>query len=44
MTVAALRNASGDITVFIGPDHALKETDELVVVGRNDDLIEVQKL
>lgn len=44
VTVAALRNASGDITVFIGPDYQLKETDELVMVGRNDDLIEVQKL
>lgn len=44
VTVAALRSAVGDITVFIGPDYRLDATDELVVVGRNDDLVRVQSL
>lgn len=44
VTVAALRGAAGDITVFIGPDYRLKADEELVIVGRNDDLARVQKL
>lgn len=44
VTVAALRNAAGDITVFIGPEHFLEADEELIVVGRNDDLARVQGL
>lgn len=44
VTVAALRGASGDITVLIGPEYLLKADDELIIVGRNDDLSMVQKL
>lgn len=44
VTVAALRSAAGDIAVMIAPDYKLKADDELVVVGRNDDLTMVQKL
>jgi len=44
VTVAAPRSAAGDITVFIGPDYKLDATDELIVVGRNDDLVRVQAL
>ena len=44
VTVAALRSAGGDITVLIGPEYRLKTDDELIVVGRNDDLAVVQKL
>lgn len=44
VTVAALRSAAGDITVFIGPDYQLKADDELIIVGTNDDLTRVQNL
>ena len=44
VTVAALRSAAGDITVMIAPEYRLQADDELIIVGRNDDLMQVQKL
>lgn len=44
VTVAALRKADGDLTVFVDAKYPLKATDELIVVGSNDDLTRVQQL
>ena len=44
VTVAALRKSDGDVTVFVDADYRLKTNDELIVVGRNEDLERVQKL
>ena len=44
VTVAALRKADGDVTVFVDAGYRLKADDELIVVGRNEDLERVQKL
>ena len=44
VTVAALRKSDGDVTVFVDADYRLKADDELIVVGRNEDLERVQKL
>ena len=44
VTVAALRMVDGDVTVFVDAGYRLKADDELIVVGRNEDLERVQKL
>jgi len=44
VTVAALRKADGDVTVFVDATYKLEANDELIVVGNNDDLTRVQKL
>lgn len=44
VTVAAMRKADGDLTVFVDANYRLEADDELVVVGSNDDLDRVQKL
>ena len=44
MTVAAIRKADGDITVFVDANYKLGSRDELIVLGNNDDLSRVQKL
>lgn len=44
VTVAALRKADGDLTVFVDANYRLKADDELVIVGSNDDLAQVQRL
>ena len=44
VTVAALRKADGDLTVFVDAGYRLKADDELVLVGSNEDLVRVQNL
>lgn len=44
VTVAAMRKADGDLTVFVDANYQLKADDELILVGNNDDLARVQKL
>lgn len=44
VTVAAFRKADGDLTVFVDINYRLKANDELVILGSNDDLAQVQKL
>ena len=44
VTVAALRKADGDLTVFVDAGYRLKGDDELILVGSHDDLARVQKL
>lgn len=44
VTVAAVRKADGDVSVFLDANYCLESEDELVVIGRNDDLVRVQKL
>lgn len=44
VTVAAVRKADGDVTVFVDANYRLAETDELVIIGGNDDLARVQRL
>lgn len=44
VTVAALRKADGDLTVFVDAGYRLKADDELVLVGSNEDLARVQNL
>ena len=44
VTVAALRKADGDLTVFVDAGYRLKGDDELILVGSHDDLSRVQKL
>ena len=44
VTVAAIRKADGDITVFVDANYKLGSRDELIVLGNNDDLSRVQKL
>lgn len=44
VTVAALRKADGDVSVFVDASYRLTMEDELIVVGNNDDLSRVQKL
>ena len=44
VTVAALRKADGDVSVFVDASYRLTTEDELIVVGNNDDLSRVQKL
>ena len=44
VTVAALRKADGDLTVFVGADDVLGAGDILVILGSNDDMDRVQKL
>lgn len=44
VTVAALRKADGDVTVFVDAAYRLEAADELIVVGSNDDLARVQEL
>lgn len=44
VNIIALRQEGGAITVNVGPEYALKQTDIMVVLGSNDDLLRVQKL
>ncbi len=44
VTVIAMRQAGGDITVFVRPDRPFAEEDILVLLGSNEDLNRVQKL
>lgn len=44
VTVIAVREADGDITVFVRPDQPFGAEDILVLLGNNDDLNRVQKL
>ena len=44
VTVAALRQADGDVKVMLDIDYQLQATDELVIVGGNDNLEQVQRL
>lgn len=44
VTVAALRKADGDLTVFVDAKYPLQVTDELIIVGSNENLARVQKL
>lgn len=44
VTVAALRRASGDVTVNIDPNYQLEAGDVLIIVGNNEDLARVQKI
>ena len=44
VTVAAMRKADGDLTVFVDANYRLEADDELVGVGSNDDRDRVQKL
>ena len=44
VTVAALRTADDDLTVFVDAGYRLKADDELVLVGSNEDLARVQNL
>ena len=44
VTVAALRKADGDLTVFVDAGYRLKGDDELILVCSHDDLARVQKL
>lgn len=44
VTVAALRKSDGDLTVFVDANYPLKATDELIVVGSNENLARVQKI
>lgn len=44
VTVAALRQADGDVKVILDGEYRLQATDELVIVGANDDLEQVQRL
>ena len=44
VTIAAIHQPDGEISVFFGPNYAMKESDVLILVGNNDDLARVQKL
>lgn len=44
VTVAAVRKADGDLSVFVDANVPLKADDELILVGKNDDLTRVQQL
>ena len=44
VTVAALRKADGDLTVFVDAGYRLKSDDALLLVGNNEDLARVQTL
>jgi len=44
VTVAAIRKTDGDVTVFVDANYKLAASDELIVIGSNDDLNRVQKL
>lgn len=44
VTVAALRQADGDVKVMVDISYRLQANDELVIVGNNDDLAQVQKI
>lgn len=44
VTVAGLRKADGDLTVFVDAAYQLNADDELLLVGNNDDLARVQQL
>ena len=44
VTVAGLRKADGDLTVFVDANYKLNADDELLLVGNNEDLARVQNL
>ena len=44
VTVAGLRKADGDLTVFVDANYKLQADDELLLVGNNEDLVRVQQL
>lgn len=45
VNIIALRDeASDSITVNLAPDYVLKKTDVMVILGNNEDLLQVQKL
>ena len=44
VTVVALRRADGDVKVVVDSAYRLQADDELVIVGNNDDLAQVQSL
>ena len=44
VTVAGLRKADGDLTVFVDANYKLNSDDELLLVGNNEDLARVQNL
>lgn len=44
VTVAALRQADGDLMVFVDANYKLKADDELLIVGSNDNLARVQNV
>ena len=44
VTVAALRQADGDVKVMVDASYCLQANDELIIAGNNDDLAQVQKL
>ena len=44
VTVAGLRKADGDLTVFVDANYKLNADDELLLVGHNEDLARVQNL
>lgn len=44
VNVAALRKADGDMKIVLDPGYVLQKDDELILVGSNNDLEQVQKL
>ena len=45
VNIIALRNENSDsIVVNLGPEYVLKQTDVMVILGNNEDLLQVQKL
>ena len=45
VNIIALRNETSDsIVVNLGPEYVLKQTDVMVILGNNEDLLQVQKL
>ena len=45
VNIIALRDEQSDsITVNLGPEYVLKQTDVMVILGNNDDLLRVQQL